>query len=82
MTKDDVPRLRAALQAQFPGVEVVTRITDWGTGLTVATRAGDARRAWRSPDTMDYKALSMEEWLYRFTLALSEKHQWSPPSSS
>lgn len=74
MGADELQALCAALKARWPGVDFNAAPFDGGTRLGVSAQLSDGRRlAAATPDTMDWRALSMPEWLHRFSEALAPR---------
>lgn len=72
MQKGGVLRLEKALREAFPAGKI--SVTAHGARLTVdATGPRGGEISFHSPAAMDYTALSMEEWLHRFTALLSTR---------
>lgn len=74
MTPADIPRLEQALEDVFPEADFEIEPCDLGRRLRVVAITGEAesakRRMFLTPDTLDWRGLSMEEWLHRLTIAL------------
>lgn len=74
MGTDDLQTLAEALQARWPGVIVKVDQTDCRTRLGVAVELANGDRfALSTPAEMDWRALSMPEWLHRLTEALAPR---------
>lgn len=74
MTEDEVQTLVAALHARWPDVEFRAEPFDCRTRLGVAVKAkSGATFALATPAEMDWRALSMPEWLHRFSEALAPR---------
>jgi hypothetical protein len=76
MNSDELPQLQEALQRLFPEVEVVVTTASHRKRLKIsidnmALREEDRLRfLFLSPETMDYTALTWQEWLHRATTTL------------
>ncbi len=73
MTTEELQPLLDALRAKWPGVEFRADPFDCRTRLGLAVKAGDRMFALATPATMDWRALSMPEWLHRFNEALAPR---------
>ena len=62
MTTSELSTLVEALRASWPDIEVSAR------GAVLVVETGTTRLL--SPPNMDWRALSMEEWLHRITSIL------------
>lgn len=75
MIVTELPRLAEALQKRWPAYNIEVFSNNYDTIIVVkATRELDGEpweRRFSSPLTLDYKALSMEEWLSRFTTLMT-----------
>lgn len=71
---DDLQTLQDALGARWPGVDFRVAMYDCSTRLAIACQLPDgARVAITTPPTMDWRALSMPEWLHRTGDALASR---------
>lgn len=74
MKPEDLPKLQEALQRLFPEVEV--KVTNPRRRLKISVDNMALREQDRiaflflSPETMDYTALSWQEWLHRATTTI------------
>lgn len=74
MTEEEVQTLVAALSKRWPDVEFRAEPFDCRTRLGVAVSTPDGQRfAMATPVEMDWRALSMPEWLHRFSEALAPR---------
>lgn len=77
MISTEIRHLAEALQKRWPAYLVEVTASNYDTVLVVkVSRELDGEpweRRFSGPLTLDYKALSMEEWLHRFHTTMSER---------
>lgn len=73
MTDEDLHALVTALRERWPQAEFRTEPFDCRTRLGLAVNCGGKVFALATPASMDWRALSMPEWLHRFNEALAKR---------